>query len=89
MESFIRGVKGGTIGCPKCRGKVGNFSWIGIQCSCGAWMAPAFAFSRSKVDVLPITLSVAPAAGSPEREEEEEEKKKREEERSDDGSSFV
>lgn len=86
MESFIRGVKEGTIGCPKCRGKVGNFSWIGIQCSCGAWMAPAFAFSRSKVDVLPITLSVAPAAGSPGRQEEEGEE---EEERSDDGSSLA
>lgn len=38
------------IACPKCRGKLGLICWIGSQCSCGAWVTPAFQFTNSKVD---------------------------------------
>lgn len=38
------------IACPKCRGKLGLICWTGSQCSCGAWITPAFQFTNSKVD---------------------------------------
>ena len=52
MENFIRGVNEGTISCPKCNGKLGNFSWVGLQCSCGGWVVPGFAFHRTKIDIF-------------------------------------
>lgn len=41
----------GKLLCPKCEGKVGNWSWIGSKCSCNAWIVPAFQLVKSKVDV--------------------------------------
>ena len=37
----------------KCRAKLGSWSWSGFSCSCGAWVAPSFQFSRGKVDPSP------------------------------------
>jgi dual specificity phosphatase 12 len=47
------GENSGKIACPnvKCAGKLGQWCWTGCQCSCGAWVTPAFQFTRSKVDV--------------------------------------
>jgi hypothetical protein len=42
----------GVLQCPKCRGKVGHWSWYGLKCTCGQWIAPAFAFTRSRVDPI-------------------------------------
>jgi dual specificity phosphatase 12 len=41
----------GKIQCTYCKAKLGQFSLSGMQCSCGTWVAPAFAISRSKVDI--------------------------------------
>ncbi|XP_078045145.1 dual specificity protein phosphatase MPK-4 isoform X2 [Augochlora pura] len=41
----------GKLNCPKCKTKLGSFSWIsGNQCPCGSKIAPAFYLVPSKVD---------------------------------------
>ena len=40
----------GDLNCPKCRTRVGSYSWYGMQCACGAWVTPAFQVIKSKVD---------------------------------------
>ena len=55
--AWMRGVEdGGVEGklcCPRCDVKVGHFNWSGCQCSCGAWVTPAFYVQSGKVDVMP------------------------------------
>ena len=41
-----------TIYCPKCHLKIGHFSWIGQQCSCGEWVKPSFQIPKSRVDAI-------------------------------------
>ncbi|KAK9706775.1 hypothetical protein RND81_07G150900 [Saponaria officinalis] len=36
--------------CIGCKSKLGFFTWIGMQCSCGAWVRPAFQIIKSRVD---------------------------------------
>ena len=31
----------GKIHCPKCKTRLGSFSWSGSQCSCGSWITPS------------------------------------------------
>ena len=42
--------------CPneRCKTKLGSKQWQGTQCSCGAWVIPAFKILLSKVDAIPI-----------------------------------
>ncbi|OAV88893.1 hypothetical protein PTTG_01350 [Puccinia triticina 1-1 BBBD Race 1] len=44
----------GKLLCPgsHCAAKLGSFDWAGSQCSCGAWITPAFQILRSKVDEI-------------------------------------
>ncbi|KAL3811304.1 hypothetical protein ACHAXA_007166 [Cyclostephanos tholiformis] len=42
----------GKLHCPKCRTKVGHYSWTGAQCSCGTWVTPAIMIPLSKVDEM-------------------------------------
>ena len=42
----------GKLCCPRCDVKVGAFNWSGCQCSCGAWVTPAFYVQLGKVDVM-------------------------------------
>ncbi|KAG5878667.1 hypothetical protein JTB14_015600 [Gonioctena quinquepunctata] len=40
----------GELLCPKCRSRLGSFSWIiGCQCPCGTKVAPAFNLISSKI----------------------------------------
>lgn len=41
-----------TIYCPnpQCHAKLGTQSWTGSQCSCGAWVTPAFRIQAKAVD---------------------------------------
>ena len=57
MEEGCEGVNRGKITCPnkKCKQVVGSFNWAGNQCSCGAWIAPAFQIHKSKVDSIATT----------------------------------
>lgn len=41
---------GTTLNCLKCNYKIGTYSPIGIQCSCGSWVVPAIQIVKSKVD---------------------------------------
>lgn len=50
------------IVCPKCTGRLGSFNWAGNQCSCGAWITPAFLIHKAKVDVLPAQQTLPLAA---------------------------
>lgn len=58
----------GRISCPKCKARVGSFSWSGAPCSCGRWITPAFQFHLSRIDPkgivsLPISLPVSHGTG--------------------------
>ncbi|KAG6457756.1 dual specificity protein phosphatase MPK-4 [Manduca sexta] len=49
----------GKLHCPKCRNKIGSFSWImGCQCPCGQKVAPAFYLVPSKVEWSNIVQNV-------------------------------
>ncbi|XP_059200865.1 dual specificity protein phosphatase 12 [Centropristis striata] len=52
MEPSLLGVMSGQLLCPKCSSKLGSFSWIGDQCSCGRWVTPAFQLHRNRVDEI-------------------------------------
>ena len=44
----------GRLECPTCSAKVGSFSWVAEQCSCGEWVVPAARLLRSALDECPI-----------------------------------
>ncbi|KAJ3093967.1 hypothetical protein HK100_006330 [Physocladia obscura] len=52
MREVSDGSIEGKVLCPGCDAKLGSFSWPGISCSCGTWVAPAFMINKQKVDVL-------------------------------------
>jgi dual specificity phosphatase 12 len=55
----------GKLHCPKCKTKVGHYSWTGAQCSCGTWVTPAIMVPFSKVDEMkPISTAVVMVTGS-------------------------
>ena len=45
-----RGDVEGKLRCPHCDYRLGAFSWHGAQCSCGAWVVPAFSIHANRVD---------------------------------------
>ena len=42
----------GTLNCPGCGTKVGQYSLTGLKCSCGLYVTPAFKLPRAKVDAM-------------------------------------
>ncbi|KAL1742289.1 hypothetical protein HDZ31DRAFT_43583 [Schizophyllum fasciatum] len=57
MDHFLEnGEVAGKITCPnpKCRAKLGNFDWAGVQCGCKEWVTPGFCINRSKVDEIVV-----------------------------------
>lgn len=52
MTVLRSGEVAGRLDCPnvRCGAKLGSWDWAGMQCACGAWVTPAFALHRSKVD---------------------------------------
>lgn len=36
--------------CLGCNARLGYFNWAGMQCSCGAWVNPAFQLHKSRLD---------------------------------------
>jgi len=65
--SWMGGCDGveGKLHCPKCKTKVGHYSWTGAQCSCGTWVTPAIMIPLSKVDEMnPLSqiFTVTPAS---------------------------
>lgn len=54
----------GDLCCPKCRVRVGSYSWHGMQCACGAWVVPAIQVVKSKVDEPSATAAPTGAAAA-------------------------
>ena len=52
MVEVEEGKNEGKLSCYKCKSRVGHFSWSGIQCSCSAWVTPAFQLHKSKLDMV-------------------------------------
>lgn len=54
MTVLRSGEVAGRLDCPsvRCGAKLGSWDWAGMQCACGAWVTPAFALHRSKVDEI-------------------------------------
>ncbi|XP_024545133.1 dual specificity protein phosphatase 12 isoform X2 [Selaginella moellendorffii] len=50
MTTVQQGEMEGKLSCANCHSKVGSFNWVGVQCSCGTWINPAFQLHTSKVD---------------------------------------
>ncbi|XP_045472736.1 dual specificity protein phosphatase MPK-4-like [Harmonia axyridis] len=49
----------GKLYCPKCKNKLGSFSWIkSCQCPCGRQITPAFYINPSKVDFTDVVKNV-------------------------------
>ncbi len=43
----------GKLQCAKCQAKLGHYVWSGTLCSCGQWVSPGFAISKSRIDPVP------------------------------------
>jgi len=56
MEEEMGESTKGKLCCPKCKGKIGNFNWAGLTCSCGEWITPAFQIHKSKVDATYVKI---------------------------------
>eukprot|EP01052_Picozoa_sp_SAG31_P068706 SAG31_NODE_27515_length_425_cov_0.496933_1_plen_85_part_10 len=68
----------GKLNCP-CGAKLGSYNWSGAQCSCGAWVSPAFQINTVRVDEVTVfaaatldakTPQSAPASQMPSPQEE-------------------
>ncbi|KAH0570417.1 Dual specificity phosphatase [Spironucleus salmonicida] len=46
--------KEGTIYCPQCTQKLGQFCWHGNTCSCGELVIPYIAFTPSKLLITTV-----------------------------------
>ncbi|TEB19851.1 hypothetical protein FA13DRAFT_305188 [Coprinellus micaceus] len=58
MDHFLQnGETSGKIICPnqRCKAKLGNFDWVGMECGCQEWVIPGFCITRSKVDEVTIS----------------------------------
>ncbi|CAM6105567.1 unnamed protein product [Calypogeia fissa] len=51
MTAVIEGHVEGKLFCASCQARLGNFHWAGLQCSCGAWVNPAFQLHKSRMDL--------------------------------------
>eukprot|EP00897_Mesotaenium_endlicherianum_P002562 jgi/Mesen1/2333/ME000155S01426 len=50
MTTVTEGEVEGKLTCVKCKARLGAFCWAGMQCSCGAWVTPAFQLHKSRLD---------------------------------------
>lgn len=51
VDGNFQGEGEGSIPCPGCKCKLGDYNWVGQRCSCGHWAIPAMGIQRSKVDI--------------------------------------
>ncbi|KAL4012093.1 hypothetical protein IC575_029174 [Cucumis melo] len=50
METLQDGHVEEKLVCIGCKARLGSFNWAGMQCSCGAWVNPAFQLHKSRLD---------------------------------------
>jgi len=52
--AVLEGLVESKLQCIKCEARLGNFNWAGMQCSCGAWVNPAFQLHKSRIDAAAL-----------------------------------
>ena len=57
-EPVIFQKNSGKIHCPKCRSKIGAFTWSGERCNCGAFVAPSFHIQKAKLDAFSVRANM-------------------------------
>ncbi|KAK9267646.1 hypothetical protein L1049_010077 [Liquidambar formosana] len=50
MQPVQEGYVEEKLQCMGCKARLGSFNWAGMQCSCGAWVNPAFRLHKSRID---------------------------------------
>ncbi|KAK9150497.1 hypothetical protein Syun_008806 [Stephania yunnanensis] len=50
MQPVQEGFVEEKLQCIGCMARLGYFNWAGMQCSCGAWVNPAFQLHKSRID---------------------------------------
>ncbi|XP_043687376.1 probable inactive dual specificity protein phosphatase-like At4g18593 isoform X2 [Telopea speciosissima] len=50
MQTVEEGNVENKLQCLGCNARLGSFNWAGMQCSCGAWVTPAFQLHKSRID---------------------------------------
>ncbi|MQM18263.1 hypothetical protein Taro_051251 [Colocasia esculenta] len=50
MQTVQEGTVEHKLWCLGCKARLGSFNWAGAQCSCGAWVNPAFQLHKSRID---------------------------------------
>ncbi|EME31288.1 protein-tyrosine phosphatase [Galdieria sulphuraria] len=40
----------GKLSCPKCKCRIGSYTWFGEKCSCGNWVTPSLKIPKRRVD---------------------------------------
>ncbi|KAJ0080885.1 hypothetical protein Patl1_10525 [Pistacia atlantica] len=56
MQSLQEGSVEDKLQCMGCKARLGSFNWAGMQCSCGAWVTPAFQLHKSRLDKCEVGL---------------------------------
>jgi dual specificity phosphatase 12 len=54
MTPVQEGLVESKLQCIKCEARLGNFNWAGMQCSCGAWVNPAFQLHKGRIDAATL-----------------------------------
>ncbi|GKU94415.1 hypothetical protein SLEP1_g7913 [Rubroshorea leprosula] len=50
MQTVQEGFVEEKLQCMGCKARLGSFNWAGMQCSCGAWVNPAFQLHKGRLD---------------------------------------
>uniref|UniRef100_A0ACD5ZNX6 Uncharacterized protein n=1 Tax=Avena sativa TaxID=4498 RepID=A0ACD5ZNX6_AVESA len=50
MQAVEEGYVSNKLWCMGCKTRLGSFNWAGMQCTCGAWVIPAFQLLKSRID---------------------------------------
>lgn len=50
MQAVEEGYVSNKLWCMGCKTRLGSFNWAGMQCTCGAWVIPAFQLLKSRTD---------------------------------------
>ncbi|XP_028754273.1 probable inactive dual specificity protein phosphatase-like At4g18593 [Neltuma alba] len=57
MQTVNEGHVEEKLFCLGCNARLGYFKWAGMQCSCGAWVNPAFQLHKCRLDECYVRLN--------------------------------
>ncbi|GJD07717.1 Probable dual specificity protein phosphatase DDB_G0281963 [Galdieria sulphuraria] len=46
------------LSCPKCKCRIGSYTWFGEKCSCGNWVTPSLKIPKRRVDFTFVACSL-------------------------------